>query len=871
MDPHQPGSCLLDHQRIAVLDLFDDLAAAGYSRRELQRPETLSRLRAVMTTADEVHAVLLECEELVRWDRPRGYALAYLAQQVTAKGSNLHPWAALTFSDAQIGCGEDFAFHSAEVAWRGLHSMAPYLDESLRDKVLDGGEQRLRMQHRFYSSHLRTFDYLDVNPLVDHLYDRRVMADLRTAYWNALEHLPGMAPADAAELLLRAANEASAKEDAYHWLAARRLAAVHAGMAEDLSAAESLYRDTLRDARELGLEAEIGHLLRQHGWVLKRLGFPAAAARQQRLALTHEQPVHLLAYWAALSARELGDALGDVVTDLVRVGQAHAADEDLPARLARAVQVEKSLKECCEAYGVGRRLLDVVCAGACLPATVAVTRQLVRSFSDNAIGSALWIGRNQDVLAEIEALGPRDLATTRAELAAAATIDGDGDVDVDSFLAGREVYHRHLTSVPDKFEEYVARLPEEYDSRHRYLVARDQFAVAPQTSDEVVARLWSLVGAVDLVVLAFQIGPRPSSQAVVVDLATGALEHRNLGAVELPLREAYNAFAAALNAVAPLRGTPALTAETCVVIDEFVARIDAMLAPALDLVACTAAGRPLVVVPQLQLHAVPWAALQCGDSLLRDIVADLATAPSLEVLLNGGGEEVVPQAEEPLLVLRASSRTPFFDGTVEFVRRRRPITVISDPSPSAALEALEAGSGDVFFACHGVFDVDVPTRSRLILPAEPGLSLADVSRGMGLTRRRSITMGACDSGRVRSTLQSEYLGLTATLTASGAGTVIASLWQVNMLASAILLADVLADCRSIPAPTALAAAQRRLAGMSRNQVVAWVGEYVPALRPLVESMLDRSDAPFAHPYYWAGFAVGGRQFRPHAVEREEAQ
>src|SRR4051794_16880251 len=103
-ESYRPGSCLLEHQRLVVLDLFDDLAAADYARPELERPETLDRLRTVMQTDEEVGAVLRECEELVRWDRPRGYSLTYLSQGVTVMGSSLHPWAALAFSDAQIGC-----------------------------------------------------------------------------------------------------------------------------------------------------------------------------------------------------------------------------------------------------------------------------------------------------------------------------------------------------------------------------------------------------------------------------------------------------------------------------------------------------------------------------------------------------------------------------------------------------------------------------------------------------------------------------------------------------------------------------------------------------------------------------------------------
>jgi CHAT domain-containing protein len=113
-------------------------------------------------------------------------------------------------------------------------------------------------------------------------------------------------------------------------------------------------------------------------------------------------------------------------------------------------------------------------------------------------------------------------------------------------------------------------------------------------------------------------------------------------------------------------------------------------------------------------------------------------------------------------------------------------------------------------------------------------------------------------------VSAEYIGLPVAFLAAGAQYVIASLWQVNQIAAAILLGHyylfLLDGKHSVVA--ALNEAQRVTMKMPQSEVINWLnlflGESASRLEPVVRKM---EDPPFAHPYYWAGFYVAGDVWR----------
>ena len=842
MKGYTPAEGLPAHQSSPVAELFRHFAL-GFERIDLGRKidEHVAALEPACRDDEDYWRLAEELDEMTRWFRGPAYCLTFTFQTLTQRRRHrAHVVASLLFADAQIGLAEDRSLNSTEVAWHTLRKLIeadPSIEPALAG-VRDDVVRRLRLHHRFYATWSRPFGYLTCNPLAEHLYNQRVFASLSGAYPDFTARLRTGVPWEERLVALREiAAEAQAREDAYHWLVARRFAAVDAGATGELERAAAELQKLASDVRALNLEAEIGHVLRQRAWVLAHIGELREAAAELERAMQEEQPVDMLGYWYALTARELGDVR-------MRKAPEHPSGP--------AVALDGALK----AYGGGRRLFDVVLAGGGPPAATTIKRQMLRSYNDNALGVALALDRPLDALAEVEASGPRGLGDTLAEIRATAALPGD---DAEEFLQTRAVFERHLTSVPESFEQYLAELPAQYAARYRYEAVRSELRVlGGRHGDEVAQRLLARRGD-DRLVLAFFLGPSISSRALLLDLADASLEHVLLLATEQPLRDAHAAYAQALAAAAALPD-PAPAARRA--LDAHLDAVATVLAPALELLATKAAGRRLIVVPQMQLGAVPFGALPVGGGPLIDLVTDLAFAPSLGLLADlleaPALDEGTPSPG--VTVIHDTSGTPFFAGTIHALAGRRTVRSLDDPSTVEALEAIGTSAGeDTLFACHGVFDPEHPAASALRIGAGEGLSLSELSGELALPRCRCVVLGACESGLARSEILSEHIGLAGVLLSAGVRNVVASLWEINQLGTAVLLADCLAalgDGADVPA--ALTAAQRSLRAMTRDQLEGWIGINLPgllaAVRPIIDAM---PPAPFAHPADWAGFVASG--------------
>jgi CHAT domain-containing protein len=191
---------------------------------------------------------------------------------------------------------------------------------------------------------------------------------------------------------------------------------------------------------------------------------------------------------------------------------------------------------------------------------------------------------------------------------------------------------------------------------------------------------------------------------------------------------------------------------------------------------------------------------------------------------------------------------------------RRPVSVITDPDPTATLSQLrDLDRRDVLFACHGTFDIGNPADSSLQLGPGGGLSLSDIWSGLALSKARCVVLGACESGMTRAQIGSEYAGFAGAFFSAGARAVIGSLWEVNQLATAVLLADCLSRIGAgEDVPGALAGPQRALRQTTRDALIQWIADYPPELQPTLANAIGETPAyPFAHPDDSAGsFAAG---------------
>ena len=170
------------------------------------------------------------------------------------------------------------------------------------------------------------------------------------------------------------------------------------------------------------------------------------------------------------------------------------------------------------------------------------------------------------------------------------------------------------------------------------------------------------------------------------------------------------------------------------------------------------------------------------------------------------------------------------------------------------------------FACHGNFSWQDPQASGLAL-ADGELSLRILMALVNQSRPRLAVLSACESAVTDLGLYREFLGLPSWFLAAGYRGVIATLWPVETLSTALLIdrfySRHLLDGAS--PPEALRDAQRWLRGATRTelatQLLTWASDRGrDELRAQAFSLAmagPSADHPFTHPYFWGGFTHWG--------------
>lgn len=195
-------------------------------------------------------------------------------------------------------------------------------------------------------------------------------------------------------------------------------------------------------------------------------------------------------------------------------------------------------------------------------------------------------------------------------------------------------------------------------------------------------------------------------------------------------------------------------------------------------------GAPLLICPPGALALLPLsAAVEIVESSLSERWA-VSVSPNAFAATKTEG---VASHAQRTVVLHSprgdvGSHLPLTSAEALAIKRLLPASVeVSDDAlnPSAALAAIKAAT-HVHIACHGVYDVDNPSRSGLILARGERLTLTRLwAAGFEQSGVRLVFLSCCEGGMTGRTLDSdEFAGLAAALLQLGAGGVIATHWAV---------------------------------------------------------------------------------------------
>lgn len=287
----------------------------------------------------------------------------------------------------------------------------------------------------------------------------------------------------------------------------------------------------------------------------------------------------------------------------------------------------------------------------------------------------------------------------------------------------------------------------------------------------------------------------------------------------------------------------------------------------------------LILLPVGYLHLLPLHAAPIPSAHHRRLCEryTISYAPSIQVLYNSR-EKAYQQQEIRLATVIDPERNLKF-ATMEGRRIARLFahsTIVEGPAATkAAVLASIQGKSYLHFACHGVYDQASPGSSHLTC-ADGLITLEDLQGGIvDLSTARLASLSACETALVDILLGSseEYIGLPAGFLLAGVPCIIGSLWPVDDLSATLLMERFYSNHiqRGMEIADAVRDAQLWVRGLSNVAVAEHAAAYFretrePHLRAIYfryarhyqyQALQHAHEQPFAHPYYWAAFAVHG--------------
>jgi CHAT domain-containing protein/tetratricopeptide (TPR) repeat protein len=296
---------------------------------------------------------------------------------------------------------------------------------------------------------------------------------------------------------------------------------------------------------------------------------------------------------------------------------------------------------------------------------------------------------------------------------------------------------------------------------------------------------------------------------------------------------------------------------------------------------------PLLIVPNralalLPLHACGWEENGQRRYLMDEFVIRYAPSLTLFQILwarERGRRELL------LAVANPTGDLPFAEYECEQIEAcwggaRAQVLWREQGTRHAVLENA-ASAHLLHFACHGVYDLANPLESPLLLANGETLTLGAMLELLNLPHAQLVVLSACETALVNPAEQAdEHFGLALGPLYAGAPTAWGTLWAVSDVATGLLMgkaydllqagrskAEALREAqlwlRDLTAAQAqeILEAQAAAAGQPTREVALTemtrmaLAQLLPVQRRF--ALMDDTERPFAHPYFWAAFQCVG--------------
>jgi CHAT domain-containing protein len=296
---------------------------------------------------------------------------------------------------------------------------------------------------------------------------------------------------------------------------------------------------------------------------------------------------------------------------------------------------------------------------------------------------------------------------------------------------------------------------------------------------------------------------------------------------------------------------------------------------------------PLLIVPNCALALLPLHACWWDEDGRRRYWIDefvIRYAPSLTLFQILWARER-GRRELLLAVANPTGDLPFAEYECEQIEARwggaRAQVLWREQGTRHAVLENAASAHLLHFACHGVYDLTNPLESPLLLANGETLTLGAMLEQLNLPHAQLVVLSACETALVDpEELADEHFGLALGPLYAGAPTAWGTLWAVSDVATGLLMgkayellqagrskAEALREAqlwlRDLTAAQAqeILEAQAAAAGQPTREVALTemtrmaLAQLLPVQRRF--ALMDDTERPFAHPYYWSAFQCVG--------------
>ncbi len=285
----------------------------------------------------------------------------------------------------------------------------------------------------------------------------------------------------------------------------------------------------------------------------------------------------------------------------------------------------------------------------------------------------------------------------------------------------------------------------------------------------------------------------------------------------------------------------------------------------------------LIFIPHIFLHVPALHALPLADGscLLDRFPRGVNYAPSCQ-LLQISQRQKHPHFHNLIAIQNPTIDLTYSDLEIEAIQSMFPEAKVLKNQDATKLAFMNQDLSTIHcahFSCHGIFNLQSPLESALFLAEGSSAEMQDTRLlleeifNLNLSQCRLATLSACETGLTDFTvLSDEYIGLPSGFLYAGSPSVVSSLWGVNDLSTALLMAKFYENLRTESSiAIALNQAQCWLRDSSKANLETWIKDQPfyqsPTIRLMLRQRLHKipdNTCPFAEPFYWAAFCAIGQ-------------